>query len=250
MAHQLKGQTKRGQTPATQLLPETSWAGEEMPSGIPPQDSVVVTISRQFGSGGSQIGRLIAEDGGLNYLDNEIIAEVARRLGVEERSAASRDESTEGVTRHVLDAMQANQPFNIHYYQLLKRATSGQGQEAAYLHLTQKVVLELASKGNAVIVGRGAQFLLHHAPRTLHLYIFAPLPYRIENIMKEMQLSREQAEQLIVRRDYEHDNYLRHYYGSDGHQPGLYHLLVNTSLFSFEMAADVVRQALPLIKKM
>jgi cytidylate kinase len=67
--------------------------------------------------------------------------------------------------------------------------------------------------------------------------------------MKEMQLNHEQAEQLITRRDYEHDTYLRRYYGSDGHQPSLYHLLINTSLFSFEMAADVVRQALPLIKK-
>lgn len=220
-----------------------------MPSGVPPMGSVVVTISRQFGSGGSDIGRLIAREAGLTFLNNEIIAEVARRLGIEEQHAASKDEQTEGITNYILDAMRASQPFNLNYHTALARTTPESSSELAHLHLTQKVVLELASKGNAVIVGRGSQFLLHHAPRTLHLYIFAPLPYRIDNIMKEMQLSREQAEQLIERRDYEHDSYLRRYYGSNGHQPGLYHLLVNTSLFSFEMAADVVRQVLPLIKE-
>ena len=66
----------------TNLLPETSWNIDPLPPGVPPKDKVVVTISRQFGSGGAEIGRIVAQKSGLLYVDHEIIGEVARRLGV------------------------------------------------------------------------------------------------------------------------------------------------------------------------
>lgn len=236
---------------STQVLPETTWHNEVMPSGIPAEGHVVVTISRQFGSGGAEVGRMVAHESGLQYVDHEIIDEVARRLGVNVESAARLDEQTAGTVGHILEAIQSSNPFTMNYGTLFNPTqVPAQSSELAYLRLTQKVVLELATEGDAVIVGRGSQFLLHSSPRTLHIYIFAPLPYRIENVMKHLQLQRTEATQLIERRDYEHDSYLRHYYGSDGHQPGLYHLLINTSLFSIELAASLIQQALPIVKVM
>jgi cytidylate kinase len=221
-----------------------------MPSGIPPQGSVVVTIARQFGSGGSEIGHILAQESELNYVDQEIIDEVARRLGVKVQQAAHQDERTAGLVGHILEAMQSSNPFSVNYSTLFgENRVPAQSRDLAYLRLTQKVVLEMATQGNAVIVGRGSQFLLHNAPRTLHIYVFAPLPYRIANVMQRFQLDHAQAEALIERRDYEHDMYLRHNYGTDGHQPGLYHLLINTGLFSFELAANLIKQALPLAKE-
>ncbi len=235
---------------ATKLLPETAWAVEPLPSGIPPADSVVVTISRQYGSGGAEIGHLVAQESGLNYVDHEIIDEVAKRLGVETQQAARRDEQTASSVRHILEAILSSNPFNVNYNTLFGAdMASAHSGEAAYFRLTQKVVLELATQGNVVIIGRGAQFLLHSAPRTLHIYIFAPRPYRIRNIMQQFQLDYEHAQTLLDQRDYEHDAYLRHNYGSDGHQPSLYHLLINTSLFSLDLAAHLVSQALPLAKE-
>lgn len=238
-------------TSSTQLLPETTWADETMSIGIPAEGRVVVTISRQFGCGGAEIGRMVAQASGLQYIDHEIIDEVARRLGVNVESAAHQDERTAGTVRHILEAIQSSNPFSMNYATLFNSSQAPvQSRELAYFRLTQKVILELANEGNAVIVGRGSQFLLHSSPRTLHIYIFAPLPYRIENVMKHFQLDRVQATHLIERRDYEHDSYLRHYYGSDGHQPALYHLLINTSLFSFELAASLIQQALPIVQEM
>ncbi len=86
----------------TQLLPETAWATETMPSGIPPEGRVVVTISRQFGSGGGDIGRLVAQESDLSYVDQEIIDEVARRLGVKVGQAAHQDEQTSGTVGYIL----------------------------------------------------------------------------------------------------------------------------------------------------
>lgn len=235
----------------TQLLPETLWSTEPMPTGIPPEDAVVVTIARQFGSGGSDIARLVAQISGLTYIDQQIIAEVAQRLGVDMEYATYQDEKTMGVVGHILDAMQVSNPFNLHYNTLPYPASAKtQLKELGYFHITQKVILELATQGNAVIVGRGSQFLLHNAPRTLHIYIFAPLPYRIETIMNQFQLNHHGASQLIEQRDHEQDIYLRRYYGTDGRQPGFYHLLINTGLFSFESAADLICQTLPIVKEL
>lgn len=246
---QQKPQTGK-QAAATQVLPETIWTDSTLPSGIPPRESVVVTISRQFGSGGTEIGRIVAQECGLNYIDQEIIAEVARRLGVDEQKVARQDEQTSGTVGHILKAIRSSNPFTLHYNTFFgSEMAPEESKELAYLYLTQKVILELATEGNAVIVGRGSQFLLHNLPRTLHIHIFAPLPYRIENVMKSFQLDHTRAEELIEQRDYEHDSYARRFYGSDWQQPSFYHLLINTSLFSFELAAGLIIQALPLAKE-
>jgi CMP/dCMP kinase len=235
---------------STQVLPETTWTDAPMPSGIPVKGSVVITISRQFGSGGAEIGRIVSRETGLQYVDHEIIDEVARRLGVNVKQADRQDEHTAGSVGHILEAIQASHAFTVNYNTLFSPTQApAQSKELAYLRLTQKVVLEVATEGNAVIVGRGSQFLLHSSPSTLHIYIFAPLPYRIENVMKHFRLDRAAATMLIEQRDYEHDTYLRRYYGSDGHQPGLYHLLINTSLFPLELAASLIQQALPVVKE-
>src|ERR1700680_4849491 len=109
----------KGNPNVTQLLPESALSGEALPSGIPAQGKVVVTISSQFGSGGSEIGRIVANESGLLYLDHEIIGEVARRLGVNIEQAARKDEKTIGMARHVLEALQTNSPFSVNLDTLL-----------------------------------------------------------------------------------------------------------------------------------
>ncbi len=242
------GQVKAQQN-TTQILPETVWNNEPLPSGTPPEDKIVVTIARQFGSGGAEIGHLVAKTSKLQYIDYGIIEEVARRFGVDVQHASRQDEQTAGMAGHILDAIRASNPFIVNYGTLSTQSpVPTQAKELAYLHLTQRIVLELATEGDAVIVGRGSQFLLRNMPRTLHTYIFAPLPHRIKNVMEQYHLNHTAAERFIEQRDYEHDSYLRRYYGTDGHQPGLYHLLINTSLFPLELAADLIHQTLPVIK--
>src|SRR5205085_12399976 len=72
---------------ATQLLPETVLTQVPLPSGVPPEGRVVVTITRQFGSGGAEIAHMVAQESGLQYVDQGIIEEVARRLGVSAQQA-------------------------------------------------------------------------------------------------------------------------------------------------------------------
>ncbi len=170
--------------------------------------------------------------------------------GVNAQQVEQQEEYSTGSVRHILEAIQASHLFTMNYNTFFgPNMASDRVRELAYVRLTQRVILELATAGNAVIIGRGAQFLLHNAPRTLHIYIFAPLPYRIERVMERFQLDRASALEMIEQRDYELDVYARRFYGLNRHQPSLYHLLINTSIFSPELAADFIRQALPLAKE-
>jgi cytidylate kinase len=233
----------------TQLLPETSWNVDSSAIGTPPENKIVVTIARQYGSGGAEIGHIVAQKSGLLYVDHEIIGEVARRLGVNEEQAARQDEQTAGTIGHILEALRSSSPFNLNYNTLVKpNEGPAPAREAAYLRLTQSVILELATKGDVVIIGRGSQFLLHGAPRTLHIYTFAPLEYRVARIMQRFQIDRASAKELIERRDSEHNAYMNHYYGGSQNQTYLYHLLINTGLITYELAANLILQTLPLVK--
>jgi CMP/dCMP kinase len=244
-------QQDKKQRTVTNLLPETTWNEDPLPPGVPPENKVVVTISRQFGSGGAEIGRIVAEQSGLHYVDQSIIGEVAKRLGINEEQAARRDEQVVGEVGHILEALRSSSPFSLHYNNLFQPADlPTQAQEVAYLRLTQRVLLELATEGDVVIVGRGSQFLLHGAARTLHTYIFAPLDFRIEQVMNLHHVDRNSAKEMIERREYEHNTYLGRYYGGNQHQPNLYHLLINTGLFTYELAANLIQQALPSVKEM
>ena len=255
MVHLFRGRGQQKSRPnprssSTQVLPETTWANEVMPTGIPPIDKVVITIARQFGSGCTDIGRILARESNLTYLDREIIDEVARRLGVNTQQIEEQEGQASGSVRHILEAIQASHLFTVNYDTFFgPDMASNRVRELAYVRLTQKVILELATQGNAVIIGRGSQFLLHNAPRTLHIYIFAPLLHRIERVMESFHLDHASAQELIEQRDYEFDDYARRFYGFNRHQPDLYHLLINTGIFSPVLAADFIRQALPVAKE-
>jgi len=247
-----EGNQVKRHTSITRRLPETGEQTGDVPAGVPEGEKIVVTIARQCGSGGSEVGRLLARRAHLHYLDHEIIDEVARRSGVAAAQIADQDEQTRGPLGYMLEALTTNALSNLNYSKVLQHRAAHVPtltQEQAYFRLTQRVILEMASTGNAVIIGRGSQFLLRGLPRILHISIFAPLPRRVENIRSLFQLTRAEAIDFIERRDGETENYLRHYYGSNGTQPELYHLLINTSLFSFETAADLIVQALPLARE-
>ena len=239
---------KHSQQQTTHILPETVLEDAALPDGIPAEGKITVTISSQFGSGGSEVGRIVANECGLVYLDHEIIAEVARRSGVNVEQAASQDERTLGMARHVLEALHTNSPFSININTLLNpKLPPTYTQELIYWQLTRKVIMELATAGNAVIIGRGSQFLLRSKPRTLHIFIFASRSQRIENVMLHQQVSHERATRMVERRDYEQEAYLNRYFGSSQDHTDLYHLLMDTKLFPIEQAAKMIKQTLPLV---
>ena len=153
MSYLFRGRVKnprqdKEQHAVTSVLPETTLYKEPLPNGTPPENKVVVTISRQFGSGGAEVGHIVAQESGLLYVDQSIIAEVAKRLGINEEQAARQDEQAVGEVGHILEALRSSSPFNLHYNYLFKPGNlPTQAQEIAYLRLTQRVLLGVSNRG-------------------------------------------------------------------------------------------------------
>lgn len=154
---------------------------------------MVITISRQFGSGGREIGRQLAERLKMRFMDREIIEAAASRLQPEPEPLTA--ETT--------------------------------------LRLTQEVIFEAARAGNVLIVACGAQVLLAHQPHTVHIFVQAPRPFRMQRILDLRKLENPDSPALTGRlvddTDASRENYLHTFYNRDWRDPELYDLMINSA---------------------
>src|SRR5436190_15496671 len=136
----------------------------------------VITITRQYASGGSEVARLVAAELGWDVIDNEFVDEVARRAGLPPDAVAQREERAPGLLERLARTLAAGSPE-------MFIATAGvprvEPDEAAIVQLTERVIAETAAQGRIVLVGRGAQAVLAQRPDALHAYVVAGKPWRI-----------------------------------------------------------------------
>src|SRR5438034_1953806 len=125
----------------------------------------VITITRQYASGGSEVARLVAAELGWDVIDNEFVDEVARRAGLPPDAVAQREERAPGLLERLARTLAAGSPE-------MFIATAGvprvEPDEAAIVQLTERVIAEAAAQGRIVLVGRGAQAVLAQRPDALH----------------------------------------------------------------------------------
>ena len=202
----------------------------------------VITISRQTGSGGMTIGQRLAERLQADYLNAQIIQQVAQRLGMSEASAARHNERGEGFIERLARVLPGADP-----------SLTGQSRPAvplafestteAFVAITRQLVHEAARTGNVVIFGHGAQYILAGQPRVLHVRFVAPLPARIERVMRRERLNRTEAERRIHKEDQRRAGHLRQYYQADWAAPDPYHLILNTALWNEEACIRLILHA-------
>ncbi|MBA3948067.1 MAG: cytidylate kinase-like family protein [Herpetosiphonaceae bacterium] len=202
----------------------------------------VITVSRQTGSGGATIGQRLAERVGASYLNTQIIREVAQRLGISEATAASHDERGAGFSERLARALWLSDPS--------LGAVSGQpgalpfeATTEAFVAMTRQVVQEAARLGNVVIFGHGAQFILAKQPDVLHIRFIAPLPTRVERVMRRAAISQAEAKQRVRAEDQRRAAYISQYYHADWHASEAFHMIVNTALWDEEACIRLVLAA-------
>jgi cytidylate kinase len=180
----------------------------------------VITISRQLGSMGREVARLVADRLGYRLVWRDLINQAARRAGAPETALAAIDELG-----------------------LLGLSLSREAGEA-YCQAVRQVMEELATGGNVVILGRAGQVILRSQPDTLHVRLIAPAHLRAERIAQYHEISLEGAMAQIEASDRHRRNYLKRFYHVRWDDPELYDLVVNTGRVTPEVAADVICQAL------
>lgn len=199
----------------------------------------VVTISRQYGCGGPEIGRAVAEALGATYLDRDLLAAVSNRVGVPEDIVSERDERLHGVTERFLADIGRAFTGTRGPHGPAHRAPDAL-TDAQLLAVTRSVVKEVAAAGNAVIVGRGAQMILHHSKQALHVHVVAPLQFRIESVSAQRGVNAAEARRLIEQEDAHRASYLRTNYSADVQDPLLYHLVLNRGRLSQEECVQMI----------
>jgi cytidylate kinase len=113
----------------------------------------------------------------------------------------------------------------------------------AFVEVTRQVIREAARTGNVVIFGHGAQFILAQQPGVLHVRFVAPLPFRVERVMRRAGLNRAEAERRVREEDQRRANYIRQFYGADWHAPDPFHMILNTALWDEEACIRLVLDA-------
>ena len=204
----------------------------------PHQEMRVITISRQYGSGGGEVAARLAQRLGWQLIDHEIVAQVARQLGITEEEAGVYDEHVEGFVARALNALQIAMPI------LPTASTSPAQYEVVYNEAVRKVVETAAKTGHVVIVGRTGQVILANRRDALHVRIVAPLKQRINYVMRREGLDEAEAQARVQFKDRGRTRYIQSQYNRDINDPMLYDLVINTGVIDLDGAVDLALLAL------
>lgn len=197
---------------------------------------MIITISREFGAGGSEIAKLVAETLEWTVVDNELVVEVAVRAGLSPDEVAAREERAPRFAERVARALAISTPE----YVVPDAAAIPDLSEAALVKLTETVVAEIAAKGKVVMVGRAAPALLASAPDALHVRLVAPVEARIRRATQRLGVDEAEAARVIGRSDENRARYHRQYYDRDWADPLNYHLTLNTDALGYQGTAAVI----------
>jgi cytidylate kinase len=184
----------------------------------------VITISRQFGSGGGEIGRRLAEKLGWRLVDQSVVNEIAARARVSPSVAAEYDERVAPWYARMVKAL-----WQGGFEGAASSIESMPFDSETMAALTAKLLLEAASIGEAVIVGRGAQCVLHHDEQAFHVSIYAPRNLRIANLRERLPQGKN-IEAAMEETDRHRAAYVRRYFNREWTDRWLYHLMVCASI--------------------
>ncbi len=184
----------------------------------------IITISREFGSGGRTIGKKVAERLGIPCYDAELIHELSRESGFAEEYIQEAGEYTSG---NYLSTLFTNRSF-------------GQTNEDILWNLQCKVISELAEKGPCVIVGRCADYILKDQADCLKVFIHADMKFRTERIVKEYGERNQSPEQRLIDKDKRRAAYHRFYTNMKWGQAQNYHITLNSGEFGIDKCVDII----------
>jgi len=204
----------------------------------------LVTIRGQLGGGASEAGRQIADRLQANYVDREIIAEVAARLHREEREVIAKEMPPGSFLGRIAEALGTSYALGDGMAGAYLPVGEIPLDNTRYLQALESVVRELVQSQPLVILGRGSQFILKGYPGILHVLAVAPIEVRVERVMRDRRLDQEAAKLEILRYDNSLREFFKRYFKAEPEDPVHYDLVINTGRFSFEAAASIVVDAL------
>ncbi len=184
----------------------------------------IVTIEREYGSGGGEIAQLLSTHLGWKLWDQLLTEEIARLANCPKAVVEVREERTDPL-----------------YYRLFKSFLRGSYEGSLNAHklnvvdsesilkITERVVQHAAKTGNSVIVGRGSQHFLRNRPDTLRVFLYAPREDKVRRLLARGK-SENEAQQLVDTVDRERADFIQKYFHVEWPDRGVYHTMINTAI--------------------
>lgn len=196
----------------------------------------IITIGRQFGSGGHEIGNRLANHLDIPLYDNNLIRMVAEKLDIREETARAVDETTLNsfLQGYVIDPIEKSSHLNgSEYVPPLNEQV---------FELQSDIIRKLAERGPCVIVGRCADFVLKDDFDCVNAFIYADLPDRVKRIAKKYDISERKAIDQIKRIDRERKHYYESHTGHDWGSVEAHQIILNVSQLGMEKTVDILEK--------
>jgi cytidylate kinase len=198
----------------------------------------VITISRQFGAGGRTLGETLAKRLGYRYVNEDMIREVAKKAGVSSKQVRAFEKDGGSKLLKFMDTIVSRG-----FIDRLISEKYGYIDEKSYVPVVRALIEQIYEKGNAVIIGRGSQYILKDCENTLHILLVADLEHRIRFMMDKYKLTEDNAQKAIKRADQIRTNFLCLFSEKVSHDnPLSYDLVVNMNRVSMEKAIEIVAE--------
>lgn len=203
----------------------------------------ILTLEREYGAGGGQIARALAERLGWRLYDQQLTAEIARRADVHPEAVRQCDEHRDPLFYRLAKVFWRGS------YELTMPWPADRAFDTDTLvRLSHVVIEDLAKAGNCIFVGRGSPYILRNRPEVFSVFLFSTPAAKIERVMSEQRVSEQKARQLVETIDTERSDFIRHYFKMQWPTRWLYDLMVNTAP-GLEVAVDTILSAMQVASK-
>lgn len=183
----------------------------------------VITISREAGAGGSEIARRLAEELKMDLMGGQIIKRVAENAKMSTNVVETLDEKAVSRVDSMINSLFVSRHLSPDSY---------------LRHLTW-VIGTIGEHGNAIVVGRGANFILPKE-KTFRVRFIAPKEYRVQHFMKSRGMTKAEATKYVEKRDEDRKGYIKNYFKADASDPSYYDMVINTEVTGIEGAVKTV----------
>lgn len=196
---------------------------------------IIVTIGRQYGSGGRQVGKLLAERMGVPFYDKELLTEAAKNSGFCEEIFHENDEKPAGSFLYSLvmgangaDALPLNNKLFLAQFDTIK---------------------EIASKGSCVIIGRCADYALEEMDNVVNVFIHADMESRVKRVVEEYGDDPKKAEDIISKTDKKRANYYNYYSDKKWGASETYNISIDSGKIGIDNCVELIKAFAVMAKK-
>ncbi len=204
---------------------------------------LIITISRQLGSGGEYIGQQLAGQLQIQYIDRRLISEVAKELSVPEDEVAAREEQIQSLWKAFTQSSSFNSNMDIPAF--LKYPPT----DYQLFTVESDIIKKIAKEGSAIIMGRCGFHVLKGRPNCVNIFLYADKEVRAKRVAEENSVAQDKAMEMIVESDRKRAQYIEAFTKKNWTDAAVYDLSVNTGKLGLNKTIDLILNYLDVMKR-